>query len=105
MRPPARFGASSSRIHMHPTAQAQLQSQASNGPVSPHPRACADSACAPRTERARDGHADEADGPRAEDDDGLVRLELAERVERVGADRERLDLGQNVSRSDSRDDA
>ena len=52
MRPPARFGASSSRIHMHPTAQAQLQSQASNGPVNPRPRACTDCACAPRTERA-----------------------------------------------------
>ena len=46
-----------------------------------------------RTERARDGHAEQADGARAEDDDGLGGLEGADVCDGVDPDREGLHLG------------
>ena len=45
-----------------------------------------------RAERARDGHAEQPDGARAEDDDGLVRAELGDVGDRVDRDREGLHL-------------
>ena len=45
-----------------------------------------------RAERARDGHAEEPDGARPEDDDGLGGLEPGDVRDRVDRDGERLDL-------------
>ena len=46
-----------------------------------------------RAERARDGHAEQADGTRAEDDDGLGGLERANVRDGVNSNREGLHLG------------